>query len=74
MQLFFFFATIGHPKTLDQITYKDKDMHDILFRCFESISLVGVTGDLHFSDGDQPDKMLQFERIQGRYKNIHYLM
>lgn len=63
-----------YPKTLDQITYEDIDMHNVLLDCLGNTSMVGITGNMYFSNGDDPDKMQQIERIQGKTQTSFTIM
>lgn len=63
-----------YPKTLDQITYEDIDMHNVLLDCLGNTSMVGITANMYFSNGDDPDKMQQIERIQGKTQTSFTIM
>lgn len=39
-------------------------MNDVLFKCLGETFIVGVTGNMYFGNGDDPDKTQQIERIQ----------
>lgn len=60
-------SCIGHPKTLDEFTYSDVDISDILFKCMGNQSIVGLTHNISFRNGDDPEMNAQLERVQGIY-------
>jgi len=56
----------GHAKTLDQFTYYDSDINDVMFECLGKSSIQGVSGRRFFPDGRDPDGVVMIERSQGR--------
>ena len=59
------FIFTGFTKTLDQITYADSVMHDIVFDCLGKSSTQGISGGRSFPDGRDPDGMVMIEQVQG---------
>jgi len=43
-------------------------MNDVLFNCLGDTYIVGVTGNLYFSNSEDPNKLQQIERIQSEYR------
>ncbi|XP_052245676.1 gamma-aminobutyric acid type B receptor subunit 1-like [Dreissena polymorpha] len=56
---------IGHSKKLDNFTYADGDIGEIIFKCTGKTSLTGASGRISFHNGSDPNKMIRVERIQG---------
>ena len=55
-----------HPKYLDEFTYADSDINDIVLSCMNNLSLVGVSGRIFYGGNAAPvDKDIHIERIQG---------
>ncbi|XP_045168365.2 gamma-aminobutyric acid type B receptor subunit 2-like [Mercenaria mercenaria] len=65
---------IGHPKTLDMFTYTDSNINDIIFECMGNTSMTGVSGEIVFTTGADPNKIVKMERIQDRERELigHY--
>jgi len=61
----YLFCRSGHPKTLDQFNYTDSDITDIMFKCIGNQSIVGLTHNISFKNGNDPVMNGQMERIQG---------
>ena len=61
-----FFIFSGHPKSLDQFTYQDKDINDIILSCMSNVSLTGVSGRVLFENGIDPIKDCKVQRVQGK--------
>ena len=55
----------GHTKTLDQFTYSDSDINEVIFDCMGKSSIQGVTGKRSFPDGIYPDGLVKIDRVQG---------
>ena len=55
----------GHPKTLDEFTYDDKDINDIIVECMSNTSMVGIQGSIAFGEGGDPIRNVKIERVQG---------
>lgn len=55
---------VGYEKTLDQFTYADKVMHETIFDCLGSTTMVGITGKIEFSNGEDPERTTVIERVQ----------
>ena len=81
---FFFFHTMalmsnnlimriftGHPKTLDQFTYQDSDINDVIVSCISNISIIGIGGSIALGEGADPIKNVKIERIQGKKTKHH---
>lgn len=60
------FTFKGHPKTLDEATYLDSVIHDVVFKCLGQSSILGLGGKLFFPDGGDPDGVVIIERIQSK--------
>ena len=60
-----YYIISGHPKTLNQFTYNDKDINDIILSCMSNVSMTGITGNIAFGEGSDPIKNVKIERIQG---------
>ena len=59
-------SILGHPKYLDEFTYADSDINDIILSCMNNLSLVGVSGRIFYGGNAAPvNKDMQIERIQG---------
>lgn len=56
---------LGYPKTIDQITYSDEEVHNIIFDCMGSTTMVGVTGKIMFENGLDPERTVVIHRVQG---------
>ncbi|XP_060600012.1 gamma-aminobutyric acid type B receptor subunit 1-like [Ruditapes philippinarum] len=67
-------AEIGHPKTLDMFEYADRDINDIIFECMGNTSMTGVSGQIVFTEGADPNRIVKMERIQGGTRELigHY--
>ena len=52
---------------LNEFTYKDKDINEIVLSCLSNVSMVGIIGSIDFEDGADPIKNVHIERIQGMY-------
>ena len=62
----FIFSFQGHPKSLDQFTYKDSDINDVILSCVSNVSFSGVSGNVWFEQGyDPPIRDVYIERIEG---------
>lgn len=55
----------GHPKSLDQFTYADSDINDVILSCMSNISIIGVSGRISYGEGADPIKNARIERIEG---------
>lgn len=55
---------LGHPKTLDQFNYTDVDMSNIVFKCMGNQSIIGLTHNVSFRNGEDPEMNAQLERVQ----------
>ena len=60
----------GHLKSLDEFTYKDSDINEIILSCMANVSMLGLTGSIDFEKGADPIKNVKIERIQGTYRNM----
>ena len=63
--LFSYYINTGHLKTLNQFTYNDRDINDIILSCMSNVSMTGITGNIAFGEGSDPIKNVKIERIQG---------
>ena len=63
LQHFLIFA--GHQKALDQFTYEDSDINDVILSCMSNISFSGVSGGVSFENGMDAARDIKLERIQG---------
>lgn len=57
----------GYEKTLDQFTYSDTIMHQTIFECLGDTVMVGVTGKISFINGEDPDRTVVMERVEGTH-------
>ena len=55
---------------LNEFTYKDNDINEIVSSCMSNVSMVGIIGSIYFKDGADPVKNVHIERIQGMYCTI----
>ena len=60
----------AYPKMLNEFTYKDNDINEIVSSCMSNVSMVGIIGSIYFKDGADPVKNVHVERIQGMYCTI----
>ena len=61
-----FLLIIDHFKYLDEFTYADSDINDIILSCMNNLSLVGVSGRIFYGGNAAPvNKDIQIQRIQG---------
>ena len=65
--LFSYYINSGHLKTLNQFTYNDRDINDIILSCMSNVSMTGITGNIAFGEGSDPIKNVKIERIQGNF-------
>ena len=57
----------GHSKYLDEFTYQDSDMNDVILSCMNNISLVGVSGRIFYGGNSAPvNKNIKIERVQSK--------
>ena len=54
----------GHYKTIDNFTYADGDINDIILECMDKTAYTGVGGGVVFRMRD-PDRLIRIDRIQG---------
>ena len=59
------FSFKGYPKSLDEFTYKDLHINDIILSCAGNVSMKGIAGSIHFEQGADPVKNVRIQRIQG---------
>ncbi|KAL4221901.1 G-protein coupled GABA receptor [Mactra antiquata] len=59
-------------KDLDQFTYTDSDLNDVIFECMSSTSLTGVSGRVVFSKSADPNRVVKMERIQGQHIYLRF--
>ena len=52
---------------MDQFTYDDKDINDVILQCMANVSMTGIVGSISFGEGADPIKNVKIERIQGRH-------
>ena len=57
----------GHPKSLDEFTYEDSDINNVILSCMSNISITGIVGGVSFGKGADPIKNIKIERIQGKH-------
>ena len=67
------FYIAGHPKSVDEFTYADSDINDVIIACMSNISIIGLSGSLSFGEGADPIKNVKMERIQGKMGLKDYL-
>ena len=60
------FLLTGHPKKLDEFTYEDSDINDIIMSCMSNVSFTGISGNIAFDQGSDPIKDVTIERIEGK--------
>ena len=61
-----FLLIVDHSKYLDEFTYADSDINDIILSCMNNLSLVGVSGRIFYGGNAAPvNKDIQIQRIQG---------
>lgn len=65
--LFSFMITIpGYNKTLDQFTYADSFINDIIYECVGKTNFVGVAATIKFDKNGDLDETTQIDRIQSK--------
>ena len=65
--MFPFALFTGHPKHLDEFTYADSDINDVILSCMNNISLVGVSGRIFYGGNAAPvNKNIKIERVQSK--------
>ena len=57
---------------LDEFSYADSDINEIIMSCISNISMIGITGSIYFENGADPVKDVRIERIQGKYFCLHW--
>ena len=56
----------GSTKKLEDFTYEDDDVNDVIFRCLGNLNMLGVTGPISYSSGEaDPDRSISIQRLQG---------
>ena len=61
-----FLIFTGHRKSLDQFTYQDSDINNVILSCMSNISFSGVSGGVSFENGMDAARDIKLERIQGK--------
>jgi len=60
------FLILGYNKSLDQYTYADSDINDIIYECAGNTSFIGVTNDITFGEDGELEETIQIDRIQSK--------
>ena len=63
--LYNYVCLLGHNKSLDEFTYEDADINQMIFECVSNTSMKGVSGNVEFHNGPDPIKKVKIEQIQG---------
>ena len=67
------FYILGHPKSVDEFTYADSDINDVILACMSNIATIGLSGSMPLGQGADPIKNVKMERIQGKMVLKDYL-
>ena len=59
--------SLGHPKSLEDFEYSDRDIGDIITSCVYNVSFLGVSGQVKFERTGDPMKNIKIEQIQGKH-------
>ena len=63
----FSFFILGHPKYLDEFTYQDSDINDVILMCMSNLSLIGVSGRFIYRGAATPvTRNIKIERVLGK--------
>ena len=54
-------------KSLNEFTYSDYDINEVILSCMANTSIDGLSGTLHFEHGADPIKDVRIQRIEGEY-------
>ena len=60
----------GYSKSIDEFTYQDSIINDVVLDCMSNISLTGVSGNIVFGEGADPIRNVRIEQIQGRREKL----
>ena len=60
----------GHNKSLDEFSYSDVDIGDIMTSCTRNVSYLGLSGHVEFDSTGEPTKNVKIDQIQSKYREI----
>ena len=64
------FAITGINKSLDEVTYADSDVHDLIAQSFEEIAFMGIRGYTSFGATGDPSTIIEIKQQQGSILDI----
>ena len=64
----------GHNKSLDEFSYSDVDIGDIMTSCTRNVSYLGLSGHVEFDSSGEPRKNVKIDQIQSMYISLYGLI